>query len=1216
MQQSSIEGLLQMTHKDAEEATEAIEMIQQAEEQQAKLDAELVSSLALENQGLLPVEQSNFLMDAEVRKSTSSLPGSKDQDVAVAVDTYGDFADDEEEVYEDGEEDEDEEAEIEDEGEDVDVGQREDEYMSDEAESLHVSTAPGVPRSKEASAVISIDSSSEEEEDDQDGNEDEDESSHEDEDEGEDEVDGEGEQIERIAAQGQIAAPLIERNGSSSSAALELSASEDEEEEEEIKGEDKTGAEEEEGADDEEDDVDEATPPPIRTIAGQGLFSRQLFGELDEPNTQVHAYPMSQRVVRHMDENDMELSGFGSTSAANGHTIGRADDDSADEWKALRNIARRRQHQQDEQDVADRYFNDEEEEMEEEDDEEEVEVEDKDEDENEEDMSDEAHDDNSAEWPPAPRNVGGQSTTQEFEDELDDDAVAEEQQASLRAQAELEQRVPVPSFMKLDKETGNYEVKSDSIEGEDEEDSQFSESGVELQVVEDAAETYAAVDLIEDIEVKITSNPTATIIGLNDSVELLDTPTTLPAPISSIVPAPSEGQDSVDTNVLKRTTPDSMQLLLPEPTDNNIDPNLVFSAVKRPEPVLATFDSPMPSGSDVIDALLAEAGAAGSSSPSRSITKAPGEHIEAQAMPFPASMLSTGVDDVESPKKRERTPSRRSVTPARRARQSVEPHLVAAIAVSPDNFTLHRRATPEAVSIPQPAVSQKAEDVAEDEILRGEISPTPPQSEGNAKWQQLSAMDAVKQQPSAESSPKIPSTSAVQVDHEEARHQAPQMIIEDSQREDHHFERPPPELQSSSKHPEHARSPPAEAVDLTTDEMETHSATGEEHSAIQSVEVVGNDYHHVPPPPVDAHEVRAGVEDFATGSDVLPGVDFTTDEMEAHSAGDQEEIALVEIETEFTEDHHHEPPPPGPSDSPHVEVSGQPALSAVDFTTDEMESHSVNGQEEEQSVDPTGNFTDHEPPPEDLGSSEAAAEGSVSEPLAGVDITTDEMEEHSPEPLLPTTVPGIPDDAIQAPVDASAQETLPTLPSSPGGVPPASTETPTRTYNIIQPGSWDPSTPIRFGGRSLEAAVREAYYDPERSANLRKSLAPPEVEGESSEDSESDKRPTEVAEAVEAAEEVEGGVESMPGLTHTAKMDLNNGESSLPQPADFVPLQQNVNEEARSSEDEQKGERSEGILTSTDHPNDIPASISSSGLKEEEGETHAAQDDDYVRAVQ
>lgn len=48
--------------------------------------------------------------------------------------------------------------------------------------------------------------------------------------------------------------------------------------------------------------------------------------------------------------------------------------------------------------------------------------------------------------------------------------------------------------------------------------------------------------------------------------------------------------------------------------------------------------------------------------------------------------------------------------------------------------------------------------------------------------------------------------------------------------------------------------------------------------------------------------------------------------------------------------------------------------------------------------------------------------------------------------------------------------------------------TPTRNVNAILPGLWNPGTPIRFGGSSLEAAVREAAFDPDRSANLRHSL--------------------------------------------------------------------------------------------------------------------------------
>ena len=47
---------------------------------------------------------------------------------------------------------------------------------------------------------------------------------------------------------------------------------------------------------------------------------------------------------------------------------------------------------------------------------------------------------------------------------------------------------------------------------------------------------------------------------------------------------------------------------------------------------------------------------------------------------------------------------------------------------------------------------------------------------------------------------------------------------------------------------------------------------------------------------------------------------------------------------------------------------------------------------------------------------------------------------------------------------------------------------PIRRFNAIEPGLWTPSTPIRFGGQSLEAARREAAHDPDRAETLKRSL--------------------------------------------------------------------------------------------------------------------------------
>jgi hypothetical protein len=46
-----------------------------------------------------------------------------------------------------------------------------------------------------------------------------------------------------------------------------------------------------------------------------------------------------------------------------------------------------------------------------------------------------------------------------------------------------------------------------------------------------------------------------------------------------------------------------------------------------------------------------------------------------------------------------------------------------------------------------------------------------------------------------------------------------------------------------------------------------------------------------------------------------------------------------------------------------------------------------------------------------------------------------------------------------------------------------------REVNVLEAGEWAPDAPIQFGGESLEASVREALHDPERSEQVQASLA-------------------------------------------------------------------------------------------------------------------------------
>ncbi len=85
------------------------------------------------------------------------------------------------------------------------------------------------------------------------------------------------------------------------------------------------------------------------------------------------------------------------------------------------------------------------------------------------------------------------------------------------------------------------------------------------------------------------------------------------------------------------------------------------------------------------------------------------------------------------------------------------------------------------------------------------------------------------------------------------------------------------------------------------------------------------------------------------------------------------------------------------------------------------------------------------------------------------------------------------------------------------------TGTPSRTINAISPGRWDPSTPIRFGGTSLKAAVREAAHDEERRQTLRERLGMEKEELRSREDpADADFVPLETGESIQNDHEAAG----------------------------------------------------------------------------------------------
>ena len=136
-------------------------------------------------------------------------------------------------------------------------------------------------------------------------------------------------------------------------------------------------------------------------------------------------------------------------------------------------------------------------------------------------------------------------------------------------------------------------------------------------------------------------------------------------------------------------------------------------------------------------------------------------------------------------------------------------------------------------------------------------------------------------------------------------------------------------------------------------------------------------------------------------------------------------------------------------------------------------------------------------PAEQAADQSASIEESVSEPLVKHDAELDLAEEANPAFDLPLETP---DGEMSFDIGSLIAPPLADRPASPRPVeeevaeaPGAasaeeSTGTPSRTINAIAPGRWDPSTPVRFGGTSLKAAVREAAHDEERRQTLRERL--------------------------------------------------------------------------------------------------------------------------------
>lgn len=187
-------------------------------------------------------------------------------------------------------------------------------------------------------------------------------------------------------------------------------------------------------------------------------------------------------------------------------------------------------------------------------------------------------------------------------------------------------------------------------------------------------------------------------------------------------------------------------------------------------------------------------------------------------------------------------------------------------------------------------------------------------------------------------------------------------------------------------------------------------------------------------------------------------------------------------------------------EAPHVEKEGATSQTkAADASTENEDIQATQSRENAPEDMVEGGQREEETEAGDTTQTNAPMEVMDPETSSGTDPSDPNRHQDIEE------TPGSPDfDAeslIAKPDEQAERRAKPTSPGLEGEEADASkphvASTPKRILNAILPGAWDPSTPIRFGGQSLEAAVREAAYDPERSGELKKSLGyvPAKAEG-------------------------------------------------------------------------------------------------------------------------
>lgn len=951
---------------------------------------------------------------------------------------------------------------------------------------------------------------------------------------------------------------------------------EEESEEEEVNDDDNEPLDLEEEEEAEEDSDVEITPPPVAGPSAQAAPSRELFGQLDAPIAS-QARLMSQKLRRRMDEDDLRTSDFDEEDAPMASGSSDASEEHAREWQQFRRKAGRGQRAQDEQDAADRYFDDEEENEErrlgsdEED---------------HEDSDDEDSDDEERSPDSKYSRLHQRAAEREFEDELDDEAVANEEREAERMTADLDDRVPIPAFMKRDRETGEYDLRIGSSDEDSEggsEDDAFEQDAladdVQIEILDDED---VSVQVEQDIQVGPVPGVDV-VVGAEDDAMRREATSEVLDP--TLLPGTSDENLEIDIIEEQLDLTQTDESLLPEgmraqSTPQAVDINqLIMDAMGQGQPTLADFASvpPLPQGlADVAEQLVQDAIEAVHAAVADDLD---GDHDDvAVASPAHTGIADIPVLDTESELAHEgQPPSQRpfiqeTKLPASTPRKSTEPKLFSSMAVSPEQFSLPKRQSTPSVPQEMPVEAVAPNVIVPEEVTLPAVSTSDPVPgittaipEENRVPDLSTSTDAVMivgdstpgTTDSQPDSALLEQDSTIAAGHEAAEQSVvggsnevsgPRMPSEASHfTEDHHHEPPPPELQVE-EHFAHPHRPNQEeeamvGIDLTTDEMESHSADEAQDEGNLAHTAFTEDHHHEPPPP----ELQEGSDDLighevALESEPLAGIDMTTDEMEQHSADEGERGPVHEIG--YKEEHIFEPVP-------------LPSESLVD---DEQDVEDV-------ALAPEGT-TVPEDKEDDLEESGAAVSEQASK---------------APEASIASVSQGEADNGATA------------LQSEPSGdlktadarlVPAQETSTPTRAFNVIKPGLWDPSTPIRFGGTSLEAAVREAYYDPERSANLRESL------GEEQEQKDQ----------IGTTQEVEAAASQSAKQVH-ARFDIQPEEEK-----DFVPL--DVASDGDIGADGEAAKETEAKESTED---ELPARISSPGIKQADGNlTKTVLEADFV----